>query len=114
MKISFSNRKLARECNEDARMQKVHGQRRAKVLRLRLAQISAAPSLSDLGPPYNGPGRCHELTGNRKGRLSVDLDGPYRLIFKCVNEPVPGKDDGGLDWSRVTEIEVIGIEDTHE
>jgi hypothetical protein len=59
------------------------------------------------------PGRCHELTGDRSGQLSLDLDGPYRLIFVPANEPVPLKADGGLDRTRVTAIEIIGVEDTH-
>ena len=60
------------------------------------------------------PGRCHELTGNRKGQLSVDLDGPYRLIFKTAHNPLPRKEDGGLDWERVTAIVVLGVDNTHE
>lgn len=114
MKLSFSTRKLARECSENTRMQKVHGLRRAKVLQRRLAQLSAAPALSALGLPYTGPGRCHELSGNRKGQFTIDLDGPYRLVFRCVNEPEPRNVDGGFDWSGITEIEIISIEDTHE
>jgi proteic killer suppression protein len=58
--------------------------------------------------------RCHELHGKRKGQLSVDLDGPYRLVFKPANDPLPKKSDGGLDWTRVTAIMIIGVEDTHE
>ena len=44
------------------------------------------------------PERCHELTeGKRIGELSVDLDHPYRLIFIPDNDPVPRRDDGGLE-----------------
>lgn len=43
----------------------------------------------------------------------MDLDGPYRLIFEPADDPVPTKDDGGLDWSRVTTIRALGVEDTH-
>ncbi len=59
------------------------------------------------------PGRCHELTGDRARQLSIDLDHPYRLIFEPVEEPPPLKRDGGLDWSAVLAIRIIGIEDTH-
>ena len=48
-----------------------------------------------------------------KMQLSVDLDGPYRLLFKPANTPVPLREDGGLDWSRVTAITILGITDTH-
>ena len=45
---------------------------------------------------------------------SANLDHPYRLIFRPAEEPVPVKEDGGLDWARVTAVVIIGIEDTHE
>jgi proteic killer suppression protein len=59
-------------------------------------------------------GRCHELTGNRAGTLSLDLVHPYRLIFEPADEPVPRKPDGGLDWKRVTRIRILEVADTHE
>ena len=57
--------------------------------------------------------RCHALRGDRKGRLSVDLDGPYRLIFVPADEAPPAGPDGTLDWDRVTAVVLIGIVDTH-
>ena len=59
------------------------------------------------------PGRCHELAGDRSGQLSLDLDHPYRLIFKPATEPIPLKPDGGLDWTRVDAVLILGVEDTH-
>lgn len=58
--------------------------------------------------------RCHELRGDRKGELAVDLDHPYRLIFEVANDPKPTKDNGGLDWLKTTTIRITGIEDYHE
>ena len=60
------------------------------------------------------PGRCHELKGSRKGQLSVDLDGPRRLILEPALNPLPVKDDGGLDWNRVSSVRILGVEDTHD
>jgi proteic killer suppression protein len=112
--IYFKSTKLEKEFNEGKRLERVHGSLRAKKIRLRLNELRAASSLYDLGPPKSGPGRCHELTGGRKGQLSVDLDHPYRLIFVPYHNPVPVKKDGGLDWKQVTSIMIIEIEDTHE
>jgi plasmid maintenance system killer protein len=112
--IYFKSTKLEKEFNEGKRIEKAHGSLRAKKIRLRLNELRATSSLYDLGPPKSGPGRCHELTGERKGQLSVDLDHPYRLIFVPYHNPVPLKKDGGLDWKQVTAIMVVGIEDTHE
>ncbi len=58
--------------------------------------------------------RCHELTGDRGGQLSIDLDHPYRLIFIPDHDPIPTRTEGGLDWNRVTRILILEIADTHE
>ena len=94
-------------------MVKKHGALRAKKLKIALIQLHAAPNLGIFAPPMSSPHRCHELTGNRKGQLTVDLDHPYRLIFEPNHNPLPQRAEGGLDWKLVTAIEIIGIEDTH-
>ena len=82
----------------------------AKVIARRLDDLRAARSLEDM---RNLAGRCHELAGNRAGQLSLDLRGPYRLLFAPAHDPAPTKTDGGLDWTRVTAVEIIAVEDTH-
>lgn len=114
MDISFKNTKLKKEFNEGKLLEKIHGGLRAKKIRHRLSELRAASTLNDFWPPKSGPSRCHELTGDRKGQLSIDLDHPYRLIFAPNHKPVPIKLDSGLDWKHVTAIMIIGIEDTHE
>jgi len=114
MDISFKNKRLAKDFNEGAQLERIHGTKRAKKIQLRLAEFRAVESLMDFWPPKSGPGRCHELPqGKRSGQLSVDLDHPYRLIFIPDHNPVPKKEDGGLDWSKVTAIKVLSVEDTH-
>jgi proteic killer suppression protein len=58
--------------------------------------------------------RCHELKGDKQGTLAVDLGHPYRLIFEPAINPIPRKSDGGLDWSQVTAIRVLTVEDYHD
>lgn len=114
MDITFLNKKTAKLFNEGAQLERFHGPLRAKKIRIRLKELRAASTLMDLWPPKSGPARCHELgEGRRSGQLSVDLDHPYRLVFVPDHEPVPTLDDGGLDWSRVTAIKILGVEDTH-
>jgi len=114
MDISFKNKKLEKTFNEGTQLVKTHGTLRAKKIRIRMQELRAAESLMDFWPPKSPPGRCHELTeGKRSGQLSVDLDHPYRLIFIPDHDPVPTREDGGLDWSQVTAIKILGIEDTH-
>jgi hypothetical protein len=44
---------------------------------------------------------------------SSGKDHPYRLIFIPANDPIPRLDDDGLDWSKVTEVEIVEIADPH-
>lgn len=94
-------------------MIKAHGPLRTKKLKVALTQLYAAPNLGVFAPPMSPPHRCHELTGNRKGQLTIDLDHPYRLVFTPNHDPLPMRPEGGLDWKQVTNIEIRGIEDTH-
>jgi len=113
--IFFKSKKLQKEFNEGAQLEKIHGSKRAKRIRHRMAEFRAAQSLMDFWPPKTGPERCHELTqGRQKGNLSVDLDHPYRLIFTPAHDPVPENATGGLDWAQVTAIKILRVEDTHE
>ncbi|MFZ2447498.1 MAG: killer suppression protein [Syntrophobacteraceae bacterium] len=111
MDIIFKSKKFAKECNQQGLLLQRYGPQRGNLIRRRLDDLKAAVNLRDVGRIYR---HCHELKGNRKGQLSLDLDGPYRLIFKAAHDPIPTKADGGLDWTRVTAIEILGVEDTHE
>ena len=111
MDILFKERKFEKQCNEYALLTRAHGNRRAQLIRVRLDALRAAGCLEDL---RNISGRLHELKGNRKGQLSLDLDHPYRLIFIPGHDPVPSTEDGGMDWARITIVKILGIEDTHE
>lgn len=113
MDITFATTSLKKQLNEEKAMIKAHGPLRAKKLKIVLAQLRAAPTLGVFAPPMSPPHRCHELTGNRKGELTVDLDHPYRLVFKPNHKPHPQRPEGGLDWKQVTNITITGIEDTH-
>jgi proteic killer suppression protein len=110
--VLFNTSKLEKELNGQELLLRRHGPRRAGLIRRRLNELHAAMALEDLRR-LPGP-RCHELTGDRKGQLSVDLDQPCRLLFEVADDPVPVKPDGGLDWTKVTTIRIPGVEDTHE
>lgn len=107
----FDDTKMRDECNQEKALLRRHNVHRAKLIRRRLDDLRAAPTLEVM---RSLPGRCHELAGNRKGQLSLDLDGPYRLRFRPVGNPIPLKEDGGLAWSKVKSVSVIAIVDTHD
>lgn len=110
MDILFKTTRLAKQCGSDRSLIKAFGTDIAKVLRRRLDQLQAA---EDLAAMRTLPGRCHELREDRKGALAVDLRGPYRLIFEPADNPPPTKEDGGLDWERVTAVQILEVEDYH-
>jgi proteic killer suppression protein len=113
MQIQYKTGKLAKSLTNDKIMVRTYGDKQTKKLKSRLASLRAARTLSDLGLPFSPPERCHELKEGRKGQLSVDLAHPYRLLFEPLENPYPKLPDGGLDWSRVTGIMIIGVENTH-
>ncbi len=111
MEVFFHTTKLKKTCDSEREMLKTYGAPRAKKLKARLMELRAAEHLAQI--PRVPPARCHELTSDRKGQLSVDLDHPYRLIFIPANDPIPRKQDGGLNWEAVTQIEILAIADYH-
>ncbi len=111
MDIIFKTKKLEKICNNRSHRERECGTERAKKLGRRLDDLRAANCLADMAKLPST--RCHELKGNRKGQISVDLDHPYRLLFTVANDPVPVKSDGGLDWNNITAIKIIAVEDTH-
>ena len=111
MIIYFRTRKLQKVCNNTKLSKKELGHEMARKLQQRLMELKAASCLDDISRVP--PPRCHLLTGDLDGQLSVDLKHPYRLFFIPANDPIPVAEDGGLDWSKVTEIEIIEIDDPH-
>ncbi len=110
MTIFFKTDKLRELCNDTSAAAKVWSERRAKLLAKRLQAISAAVVLEDL---RNTPGHLHELKGDRKGQLAFNLDGGNRLILEPADDPIPTKDDGGLDWTNIKALRVVEVEDYH-
>src|SRR6266700_1148629 len=111
MEIIFPAGSDPADWNEMKRLVRRHNAQRAKLIRRRLDELRAAPCLDVM---RYLPGRCHELKGNRAGQLSVDLDGPYRLLFSPAHVPIPTKPDGGMDWEQVTAIILVGVVYTHD
>lgn len=111
MIILFATKRLANVFNEHAKLVKTYGTLQAKKLQLRLADLRAAATLDTM---RTLPGRCHELTGDMKGFLALDLVHPHRLVIEIANNPIPRKPDKGLDWTKVTMIRIIGVIDYHD
>ena len=86
----------------------------AKKLTDRFAVLRAAESLIEFWPPYSGPERCHELKGDRRGTFSVDLNQPFRLLFRPIEVEMDlNHHDEKERWDSIRKIDLIGVEDTH-
>ena len=110
MEITFKTKKLRKQLTQPKELHKSFGQM-ARRISQRIDEFKAAESLFIFNKL---PGtRCHEYSGDRKGELSVNITGNYRIIFTPDQEPIPKKKDGGLDWKKVTRIKILYIEDPH-
>jgi proteic killer suppression protein len=112
MLISFKTTRDQKNFSNKKALVVAFGPEQARKIMLRISEIQAASNLEVLRTiPQT---RAHELTGNRKGQISLDLKHPYRLIIIPDHEDCPRKEDGGLHWEKVTKVKIITVEDTHE
>ena len=111
MNINFSTQKLTKILNSEKLLHKEYGAENARIIIRRMMVLRTAPTLENVS--HRHPERRHELKGTTKGKFTVDLKQPYRLIFKPNHRPLPKKDDGGIDIKRVTAITILGVEDYH-
>ena len=112
MYIDFKSTRLEKEFKSQKSLTRRYGPEQAKKIQLRMAELRAAQNLAEI--QRTPPARCHQLTGGKRdGLLSVDLAHPYRLLFEPNHSPLPELPGGGLDWSGVTQIRIVSVEDTH-
>ena len=111
MDIAFRTRKLEKTFNAADALQRTYGPRMAKAIMSRMAVLRAARTLELV--PTTRPERRHQLVGERDEQFAVDLVHPNRLVFEANHEPVPRKDDGGIDTEQVTAITILDVVDYH-
>lgn len=110
MQIHFHNRKLRKLCEDSREAVRRLGSNSAKKLQSRLSDIEAAANVKEL-PLLGNP---HSLVGDRQGQFAISLAGGKRLVFKPSHNPVPKKDDGGINWTLVTSVTIVFIGDYHD
>ena len=111
MEIRFSTRRLERVFGSEREIRRVYGDAMAQVIRRRIALLVMADSLTEV-PPLP-PARRHSLSGTRRGQYAIDLAHPYRLIFEPNHNPIPLREDGGVDTDRVTSITILEVVNYH-
>ncbi|MEK7256423.1 MAG: type II toxin-antitoxin system RelE/ParE family toxin [Bacteroidota bacterium] len=111
MEVEYTTTKLRKRLTDPQEMVKNFGVDKAKRLKQRLEELQSISTLAEL---RNFPqANCHELKGDLKGFLALDLSRNWRLLFKPAHNPPPSKPDGGLDWCQVSKICIEAVEDYH-
>lgn len=111
MNIAFKTKKISKIFNTKSELHKKYGNKNAEIIMMRMDFLKAAPTLQDV--PHQKPYRWHELKGSRRGQFTVDLKQPTRLVFKPNHDPLPKREDGGLDLSKIASILILSVEDIH-
>jgi proteic killer suppression protein len=112
MEVFFKAKQLQKTSSSEELLKREYGAENGRLVMRRLLVLRAANSLADV--PRDKPERCHPLEGKRKGQFAVDAKHPFRIVFEPANDPLPLREDGGLDMSRVTAICILSIEDYHK
>jgi proteic killer suppression protein len=112
MEVVFRTRKSQKASNSEELLEREYGAENGRLIMRRLLVLQAANSLADV--PRDKPVRCHALEGKRKSQFAVDVKHPFRIIFEPANDPLPLREDGGLDLARITSIRILSIEDYHK
>lgn len=110
MEVTFDTPKLQKTCESEKDLQRRYGKPSGTKVMQRLVDLRAATSLADF---RRLPGRRHELSGDRKGQLALELAGAMRLVFRPTQDPPPQGPGGGLDWKQVDAVLVLEIVDYH-
>ncbi len=111
MLVYFRTTKMNKIFEKEQKLKQEYGDKCARKIMRRLSVLKFANNLDCV--PKVKPDRCHELHNNRKGTFAVDLQHPFRLIFKPDMDNVPLLDDGGIDLKKVTSIKILQVEDYH-
>ena len=111
MDILFLNKRDANDFNDSKRLARRYGFDNVKRIQRRLDDLRAAANLDEMS---RLPGRLHPLAENLSGLFALDVRHPQRLIIEPANDPLPTKVDGSLDWTHITIVRIMRIEDYHD
>ena len=93
MEISYPSKRVQKLCTVEKEMKGKLGTRMAEVLQRQLALIEAVANLEELwAMPQT---RCHDMKGDRKGQVSIDLVHPKRLYIQPDHDPSPKRRTAG-------------------
>lgn len=86
MEIAYKSKKVKMVCTDFKKAHRAYGERMAEKIHQRISELRAAESIDMLVQYFIG--RCHALTGDRKGQYAMDLVHPQRLVFAPLGDGV--------------------------
>lgn len=113
MKIAYRTQRLETLLKTWRELEKTFGTKVAKAIVQRKTLLEIVDHLGEV--PHVPPEKCHELSGKEKGKFSVYTapKSGVRVVFVPDHDPVPKKDDGGMDLTAVTDILIWYVGDYH-
>jgi len=112
LNIQFKTSSLEKLCNNSKKLINKFGSATAKNISERLDLMKAALVLEDL---RHAPGNYHVLKHDRHQQIAVSINKTDRIIFEPLEDPIPFLPDNvTLDWSKISNIIVIDIENYHK
>lgn len=105
MKLIFATESFRNECNNQDLLVKRYGALRARSLRQRLDELSAAEVLEDMRSMPHVP--FHAFPDS-PGVLAVEVGTPYWLTFRPISAGESGP-PGGWDWKKIDSILIVGL-----
>ena len=112
MDVYFTSRSLLKTCMKKKKRAKKFGHQRARELKVALDELAAATNLEEIEMlPHR---RLHPLKGAQAGAYSVDIDRQYRIWFRIPDIDEIRDEDGYVDFSEVTSIEIYFVGDPHD
>lgn len=112
MELRIKNH-LRKSLADDEAMQKAYGMMSKKIKRV-LDALQSVDTLDEVKKRFS---TFEELTGDRSKTFSIRLTGNWRLILEPDWDSVDSekflKDDGGIDYSMVSNVLIVEIIDYH-
>lgn len=106
MELAFRSKKLRDLCERNQVANEQFGEDLARLLHDALAELLAAPSLSDIADWEN------RMRSGSSDRLVFEFGSKVTVSFGCNHVKHPFDDAGNLDWGNVSSVKILKVEIT--
>lgn len=111
MDLYFADTQLRKLCSSEKELIRKFGDRRGKLIAVRLSELRALPTLATAYQVAHLG--LHQLKAGRDETFALNVVDPYRIVLEPAETPVPRRDDGGVALERVLAVVVLEIIDYH-